>query len=259
MIVFLADNRIEQVVVSTFLRKRGIRCSVAANGQEAVDKWRTGGFHLVLVSSFIPFMYERALPCVQMDIQLPVKSGIEATMEIRELEKANNIAAFQMTPTAEGPPPSARSQSSTSSQSSAVEDSKLGNELKLTAIPSPVTTPAHQLPVIIVALTASSLSADRISALAAGCNDFITKPVNHKWLHQKVLEWGSMSYLSSFRRLKTPSTAPVSPVTRTGLTFDRVAAQHKAQEIAAGLYIERKPKEVNSNREDPPPGASASV
>ena len=36
-----------------------------------------GGFHLVL-----------------MDIQLPVKSGIEATKEIRHLEKLNRIGVF---------------------------------------------------------------------------------------------------------------------------------------------------------------------
>jgi CheY-like chemotaxis protein len=32
-----------------------------------------------------------------MDIQLPVKNGIEATMEIRELERQNNIG-FTSTP-----------------------------------------------------------------------------------------------------------------------------------------------------------------
>jgi CheY-like chemotaxis protein len=32
--------------------------------------------------------------------------------------------------------------------------------------------------VVIVALTASSLPADRDAALSAGCNDFLTKPVS---------------------------------------------------------------------------------
>lgn len=55
------DNRIEQVVVSTFLRRQGIRCSVAANGQEAVDKWKKGGFHLVLVSKRSYFFFLKVL------------------------------------------------------------------------------------------------------------------------------------------------------------------------------------------------------
>lgn len=166
-----------------------------------------------------------------MDIQLPVKSGMEATMEIRELERINNIAAFQMTPTNEGTP------------STGIQQQVSSTGTEVPSRDSSAAASPHQLPVIIVALTASSLPADRISALAAGCNDFITKPVSHKWLHQKVLEWGSMSYLSSFRRIRTPVTSPASTLMRAGLTFDRVAAQTKAKEIAEGLHIDRKPKE----------------
>lgn len=34
------------------MMKRKIKYSVANDGQEAVEKWKEGGFHIVLVSAF---------------------------------------------------------------------------------------------------------------------------------------------------------------------------------------------------------------
>lgn len=106
------------------------------NGREAVNKWRAGGFHLVL-----------------MDIQLPVMSGLEATREIRRIEKVNSIGVFSSS--ASSPPDEIKAEPA--------EEDKLVN------------TEMFKSPVIIVALTASSLQSDRHEALAAGCNDFLTK------------------------------------------------------------------------------------
>lgn len=49
----LLDNMINQAILSTWMKKHKIKCSVASNGQEAVERWKGGGFHLVLVSTFI--------------------------------------------------------------------------------------------------------------------------------------------------------------------------------------------------------------
>src|SRR5271155_4421627 len=113
-----------------------------------------------------------------MDIQLPVMSGIEATKEIRRLERVNHICVF--------------------------------SEEKLDA-PSPkdeLGDLPFQSPVIIVALTASSRESDRNEALAAGCNDFLTKPVGAPWLERKAIEWGCMQALiwTSLERKKRRST-----------------------------------------------------
>lgn len=107
-----------------------------------------------------------------MDIQLPVMSGIEATKEIRRLERVNHIGVFSEE-TTDKPSP----------------EDELGD------LPFPS-------PVIIVALTASSRESDRNEALAAGCNDFLTKPVGAPWLERKAIEWGCMQALiwTSFER-----------------------------------------------------------
>jgi len=49
LIYCLIDNPINQNIIKTFLKKLKIRYETANNGQEAVDKWRNGNFHIVLV------------------------------------------------------------------------------------------------------------------------------------------------------------------------------------------------------------------
>lgn len=166
-VLVVEDNAINQAILGAFLRKHKIHYQIAKNGQEAIDKWRSGGFHLVL-----------------MDIQLPVKSGIEATKEIRYLERINRIGVF------------AQHELGSAKMPELTDDQKL--DLKL-----------FRSPVIIVALTASSNSSvDRKNALTAGCNDFLTKPVNLVWLQNKITEWGCMQALIDFDGWSVRGRAP---------------------------------------------------
>jgi osomolarity two-component system response regulator SSK1 len=137
-VLIVEDNIINLKLLEAFMKRLKVRWQTAMNGREAVTKWRAGGFHLVL-----------------MDIQLPVMSGLEATREIRRLERLNSIGVFS------------------SSASSSAPEREAGDEPEgEDKLPSTV---LFKSPVIIVALTASSLQSDRHEALAAGCNDFLTK------------------------------------------------------------------------------------
>ncbi|XDG07961.1 hypothetical protein ABKA04_007576 [Annulohypoxylon sp. FPYF3050] len=158
-VLIVEDNIINLKLLEAFVKRLKVRWQTAMNGREAVNKWRAGGFHLVL-----------------MDIQLPVMSGLEATREIRRIEKVNSIGVFSSS--ASSPPDEVKAEPA--------EEDKLVN------------TEMFKSPVIIVALTASSLQSDRHEALAAGCNDFLTKPVNFVWLERKVMEWGCMQALIDF-------------------------------------------------------------
>lgn len=142
-VLIVEDNIINLKLLEAFMKKLKVRWQTAMNGREAVNKWRTGGFHLVL-----------------MDIQLPIMNGLEATKEIRRLERVNNIGVFSS------------SASSTAPEKVDGEEGEAKGDDKLAQ------TALFKSPVIIVALTASSLQSDRHEALAAGCNDFLTK-VSH--------------------------------------------------------------------------------
>jgi osomolarity two-component system, response regulator SSK1 len=152
-VLIVEDNVINQRLLEAFMKRLRVRWQCAPNGEVAVKKWREGGFHLVL-----------------MDIQLPVMNGLDATKEIRRLERLNGIGVV--------------SRGSTRAHAGLINGSILTNgstdvemPLKEEDILSDISV--FKSPVIIVALTASSLQSDRHEALAAGCNDFLTKVRGH--------------------------------------------------------------------------------
>ena len=76
-ILIVEDNRINQIVTKKILEKKGIICSIAENGVEAVNKAKEDSYDLIL-----------------MDINMPIKNGIEASKEIRLFNKTTPIIAL---------------------------------------------------------------------------------------------------------------------------------------------------------------------
>ncbi len=73
-VLLAEDNSVNQIYIKHFLEKNGYDLTIAENGEEAVNFFKSNNFNVVL-----------------MDIQMPIKSGVQATKEIREFEKENNM------------------------------------------------------------------------------------------------------------------------------------------------------------------------
>ncbi|KAK3117899.1 Two-component response regulator SSK1p [Teratosphaeriaceae sp. CCFEE 6253] len=233
-VLIVEDNIINLRILEGLMKRLRVRWQTAMNGQIAVDKWRGGGYHLVL-----------------MDIQMPVMNGLQATKEIRRLERANGIGVFS---------------------SAELEGEDVGKIRKLGSVEeiiddadadaaaaagkpkggSPGANPDDRLslnegsfksPIIIVALTASSLQSDRHEALAAGCNDFLTKPVNFVWLERKVKEWGCMQALIDFdgwRRWKEVAALEEEGKSDEQREAERVKAEKEKRRMEKMALLQEK-------------------
>jgi len=69
-ILIAEDDRLNQEVIESMLNSLGYEIEIAKNGREAVEKWETTPYEMIL-----------------MDIKMPVLNGIDAAKIIREHEK----------------------------------------------------------------------------------------------------------------------------------------------------------------------------
>ncbi len=76
-ILLVEDNILNQRLMAINLKGLGHQVTIANNGLEGVEKYKTQQFDLIL-----------------MDIMMPVMDGFEATNEIRKLEKEDSIRNY---------------------------------------------------------------------------------------------------------------------------------------------------------------------
>lgn len=73
LILVVEDNLVNQKVIRIILEREGYHYEIATDGIEAIEKFRSGKFDLVL-----------------MDCQMPKLDGLDACQRIREIEVVQN-------------------------------------------------------------------------------------------------------------------------------------------------------------------------
>ena len=73
-ILYVEDNLLNQHVVLASLKKQNYTIIIANDGIEAIEKFKENNFDFIL-----------------MDLMMPNMDGYEATIKIREIERANNL------------------------------------------------------------------------------------------------------------------------------------------------------------------------
>ncbi len=164
-ILLAEDNPVNQRLATRILEKQGHEVALAANGKEALAAWQAKPFDLIL-----------------MDIHMPEMDGFQATSAIRRAE-----AAFRDLGQ-DGRAEAARIPDSVPRHGhalcAATEPAQNG-PVEAARIPDSVPRHGHalcasSLHIPIVALTAHAISGYREQCLAAGMDDYLSKPIRAK-------------------------------------------------------------------------------
>jgi signal transduction histidine kinase/DNA-binding response OmpR family regulator len=218
------DNPVNQEVARSIAGSLGCRVDVVASGLEALELFSHGSYDLIL-----------------MDCQMPELDGYETTRIIRNRE----LTDVGVLGTRHGSGASFESE---------------GSDRVSTIIPEhseQQTHPSRRSRIPIVALTAHAMQGDREQCLAAGMDDYLSKPFNREQLSAVLKRWLPGRATSGKPETTAPSpspssTYPTGPIDYKKLDDIRSLQSEKAPDLLADIalaYIEdsRRNLEILSN------------
>lgn len=191
-ILVVGNNQISRLLMVQLLTGVGFSVQTATHGQEVFDRCRHWYPHLIW-----------------MDFNMPIMEGCEATRQIKQWAATQSPVqwAFPL-------------------QSLVTNGKMLPVDEPIFREPAPILhsersqvsgTAVSQAFPIVIALTATTFETDRQRMLAAGCRDFVSKPIQRALILQKIADYLGVRYRYKVTKAASPMTQERSPalVTRT--------------------------------------------